>query len=738
MDKMSELDISAIELSAKRIAEEPDIWKRINEGEYRIIFATEEVILDKKGSFSKEVLSRKSSNFLERLALIAIDECHCLWHWQSFRRMYAYLGNIRNSIRRVPWVCLSATLTAHSMAYVHEVCNLGRPTYRISLPLRRDNINIIIAPTPSSSNISPLYDLLRGFNDPSKFPKTVIYIDNVDACNDVTTLLSLRLPANFDRSIFIRPYFGDFDEETKTEIVQSFKEGRTRIVVATDAFGLGVDIPDIIRVIQWQITERIDAAALSQRIGRCVRDRTLQGIAIVYVSEAILDAVKRGTWEEAWQHETPFRKDDSESILCEERPEDQLLVAISKQRRMNCFGIPITFENMDRLKSFTRRLYKPAASLKEAHRIAVNEAKGTRRSPLTIAQKIDPDLMLFLATEGCKHRALGWIFGDPEIWNNSHKYWCCGSCIINKGNNLNDFGTAGISAGLNQWNPEPPSLSLGTTEEVSPMHLLQKRPGRITKAAKSFLLEQLRYSRDILWEAKNLPSTFPEVVIPDKVLGMIVRRIAWIVCKEQLEWEFMRAGWDIKRTLLTSRDVDGLFLVIDSTMSQTWPAEPSRARVHPEMAKSHCSVKRIIAPQPLTVPSPSLACGTQQDSPAWFAPSVITALSPEMDPPASLRVILSLPNSRQSSLEIHPPSIPPPVGSGMEAHDENRENRHPTVMNQRSVPIIRKRKLISADSNGDAREPRVNREILRMIDVTNASREGQGKRRIVKSAKLKD
>ena len=59
-------------------------------------------------------------------------------------------------------------------------------------------------------------------------------------------------------------------------------KGDTRIVVCTDAFGLGIDIPDIKVVIQWQVDEKLVASTLYQCIEWAARGKDVEGIAVIY------------------------------------------------------------------------------------------------------------------------------------------------------------------------------------------------------------------------------------------------------------------------------------------------------------------------------------------------------------------------------------------------------------------------------------------------------------------------
>ena len=104
---------------------------------------TPEVAMEKRGHFSTKSV-RDKTPFMKRLMAVAVDECHLIWDWESFRVQYQYIGNLHLGLGRVPWICLSATLTPNIAAYVHQVCKLETLTIRYSLSTARDNINLIV------------------------------------------------------------------------------------------------------------------------------------------------------------------------------------------------------------------------------------------------------------------------------------------------------------------------------------------------------------------------------------------------------------------------------------------------------------------------------------------------------------------------------------------------------------------------------------------------------------------
>lgn len=67
--------------------------------------------------------------------------------------------------------------------------------------------------------------------------------------------------------------------------MKSFVDGYTRVLVCTDAAGMGVNIPDVKFVVQWKLAEHLTIAALWQRIGRAGRGPSIRAASIVFIEE---------------------------------------------------------------------------------------------------------------------------------------------------------------------------------------------------------------------------------------------------------------------------------------------------------------------------------------------------------------------------------------------------------------------------------------------------------------------
>ena len=138
------IEISAVALTKDNFHEHTNLWKRVEAGEFQVVYATPEILLEHRGHFFLDIV-RSHCTFIKNLVAVAIDECHLVWDWEDFRQEYSYIGKLRSLLSRVPFICLSATLTPNVAVYVHEVCRLSYSTVRFNLPIRRDNINLIVS-----------------------------------------------------------------------------------------------------------------------------------------------------------------------------------------------------------------------------------------------------------------------------------------------------------------------------------------------------------------------------------------------------------------------------------------------------------------------------------------------------------------------------------------------------------------------------------------------------------------
>ena len=196
-----------------------------------------------------------------KINLFVIDEAHCISQWgHDFRPDYARLGQMRKSLGAPPTIALTATATDEVRNDIIHQLEMAEPRVYVT-GFDRPNLRYesrTIAKTKEKD--AELVHLLRG-----ETGSGIVYCatrKNVDA---VTSLLSANLK---DRSIFA--YHGGMDMAARTENQERFMQTPRAIAVATNAFGMGINKPDIRFVFHYNLPGTLEA--YYQEAGRAGRD----------------------------------------------------------------------------------------------------------------------------------------------------------------------------------------------------------------------------------------------------------------------------------------------------------------------------------------------------------------------------------------------------------------------------------------------------------------------------------
>ena len=524
---------------------------------------------------------------MTNLVAVAVDECHLVWDWVRFRPKYGELGKLKSVLLSTPFILVSATLTPNVAAYVHKVCRLSVPAVLLSISLRRDNINLVVAQIERGS-VDPLLNLIpRDLTDHRKIPKTLIFHDSIDPGIHISNQIRARLPPfinGISSDDIVTCYFGSLDAKVKTKILDDLMDGNARIVVCTDAFGMGIDIPDIEVVIQWGVDERLICSSLAQRIGRAARDPTVEGIAVIYVQRAVFESISKNwreelkSWEEAWEDcdesdhggAGNIGRDGAMEEL-EEELEDLCVVPVSKNRQLKRFGLPVRQDNEPKTRKHLLSLYQEAKSLREAFQQARREPRGTRKSPVPMSNKLDPPLLWVLCTQGCRHMVLGFIFKDPTVYERTHRYWCCDWCAWSSGTDCEEIQTAGIPVIISILNPNPPARILVDKASARPGTV---RTDAITPQRIGLVRFRLQSLRKQIWKGSDFPDIDETHILSDKALDRLAKNVKQISSRKSLFVELEKAGVRVQYSLLTNAHLEQIWTVINLACAERIPFVP--------------------------------------------------------------------------------------------------------------------------------------------------------------------
>lgn len=193
------------------------------------------------------------------VSMVAIDESHCISEWgHNFRPDYLKLSRWLQQLGLKPVLALTATATQEVAMDICKAFGIEQQDH-VQTGFSRCNLHYRLKPTQLADRDDLLLKLLR--EDPCQ--PTIIYTTLQRTAEEVAGRLKRA-------GLAARPYHAGLDDEVRIQVQDDFLEGRLPLVVATIAFGMGIDKPDIRRVIHYNLPGSIEA--YMQESGRAGRD----------------------------------------------------------------------------------------------------------------------------------------------------------------------------------------------------------------------------------------------------------------------------------------------------------------------------------------------------------------------------------------------------------------------------------------------------------------------------------
>ncbi len=204
------------------------------------------------------------------IQLLAIDEAHCISQWgHDFRPDYAKLGKFREWLGGVQTVALTATATPRVREDIVKVLGLKRPKQFMS-GFARPNLHFGVVQRPTDrEKDEELGNFLR-----TQTGSGIIYAATRKRCEAIVEWVSQKL------KIQIGAYHAGLQPEQRRAIQERFMRNELRVIVATNAFGMGIDKPDLRFVVHYNIPGSLEA--YYQEAGRAGRDGADSQCVLLY------------------------------------------------------------------------------------------------------------------------------------------------------------------------------------------------------------------------------------------------------------------------------------------------------------------------------------------------------------------------------------------------------------------------------------------------------------------------
>src|SRR6201996_1497877 len=191
-------------------------------------------------------------------ALVAIDEAHCISQWgHDFRPDYRTLGQHLPALRPAPIIALTATATPTVQRDIAAQLQLRDPAIFIT-GFRRDNLHVEVLELSKPQRDEYTVKLLK---DAGARP-AIVYAPSRKSAEELATKLNMHFPA--------RAYHAGLEAGVRESVQRGFLEGKLEVVVATIAFGMGVDKANVRTVVHTALPGSVEQ--FYQEIGRAGRD----------------------------------------------------------------------------------------------------------------------------------------------------------------------------------------------------------------------------------------------------------------------------------------------------------------------------------------------------------------------------------------------------------------------------------------------------------------------------------
>lgn len=283
-----ERGISSVIINEETSKDE-ETWKKARLRKTRLIFVSPEMATGP--SFRK---LWTDDGFRKRLALVFVDEAHCIKEWGGdFRPAYELLGVLRSLVGYgVPFAACSATIDDETFDHIWSVLRYGElPFYGVDVGSSRPELTFLVRTLENTD--APEIDFLRLFpadlddqSAPETIPKTLVFRHSHSDCARTKDAIRGYLPKHLRHRV--QTFTSEVSEDGKMLSWSAFHSGEIRVIIATAAASMGCNVPDVELVIDdgSKVEGMHDVI---QKIGRAARQRGAMGRGLFLAPKSLVE-----------------------------------------------------------------------------------------------------------------------------------------------------------------------------------------------------------------------------------------------------------------------------------------------------------------------------------------------------------------------------------------------------------------------------------------------------------------
>lgn len=183
-------------------------------------------------------------------------------------------------------MALSATMPLHIQGFIHTSLRFPPNCRLLKRSVDRPNICYMVCEMkyPVRTFKDLFFLIPRDMRSPSDIIKTMVFLDGLSEACDLASTLIEQIPKRFydEEPDIVAEYTNGVTSERQSYSMDLFQKGICRILVCTEACGMGIDAADVERVVQWGVTPRVNLSTIVQRMGRAARKSHIQGMGILF------------------------------------------------------------------------------------------------------------------------------------------------------------------------------------------------------------------------------------------------------------------------------------------------------------------------------------------------------------------------------------------------------------------------------------------------------------------------